>query len=209
MSAKSSEATAMEARPGRIECPEPPEQPEPANPGRVFDTERVATPRDATESVTEQLAHGGNRGAVDETYDTSVKIAEALEGSARAIGDKPVEPSDAAAIHAAEASAVGGGGAAMIPGGVAEQAQAAAASNASAVRGEDMVTMADVLTVTMPFPSQATIKLPTGKAVTSEVAAAAAEAEAANEPRGKTNPRGVSAALDMAAKHNSEHDRAT
>nr|CAB3498222.1 unnamed protein product [Digitaria exilis] len=196
----------MEARPGRIECPEPPEQPEPANPGRVFDTERVATPRDATESVTEQLAHGGNRGAVDETYDTSVKIAEALEGSARAIGDKPVEPSDAAAIHAAEASAVGGGGAAMIPGGVAEQAQAAAASNASAVRGEDMVTMADVLTVTMPFPS---LRGDDKAADGSEVAAAAAEAEAANEPRGKTNPRGVSAALDMAAKHNSEHDRAT
>jgi len=46
------------------------------------------------------------------------------------------------------------------------------------------------------------MKLPTGKAVTSEVAAAAAEAEAANDPRAETNPRGVSAALDMAAKHN-------
>lgn len=53
------------------------------------------------------------------------------------------------------------------------------------------------------------MKLPTGKAVTREVAAAAAEAEAANDPRGETNPRGVSAALDMAAKHNSEHERAT
>jgi hypothetical protein len=42
------------------------------------------------------------------------------------------------------------------------------------------------------------MKLPTGKAVTSEVAAAAA----ANDPRAETNPRGVSAALDMAAKHN-------
>ncbi|KAF8775658.1 hypothetical protein HU200_004439 [Digitaria exilis] len=148
----------MEARPDRIECPEPPEQPEPTNPGRVFDTERVATPRDATESVTEQLAHGGSHGAVDETYDTRFKIAEALEGSARAIGDKPVEPSDAAAIRAAEASAIGRGGAGMIPEGVAEGARAAAASNASAVRGENMVTMADVLTW------EATMKLPTGKA---------------------------------------------
>lgn len=52
------------------------------------------------------------------------------------------------------------------------------------------------------------MKLPTGKAVTSEVAAAAAAAEAANDRRGKTDPRGVSSALDMAAKHNSEHERA-
>jgi hypothetical protein len=52
------------------------------------------------------------------------------------------------------------------------------------------------------------MRLPTGKAVTSEDAAAAAEAEAANDPRGRTDPRGVSAALDMAAKHNSEHERA-
>ncbi|CAN6309351.1 unnamed protein product [Urochloa humidicola] len=190
-----------EARPNRIECPEPPKQPEPRNPGRVLATERVP-PRDATESVREQLAHGGSRpgGAVDETYDTRVKIGEALEGSARAIGDKPVEPSDAAAIRAAEASAVGG---AAVPGGVAERAQAAVDANARARRGEDMVTMTDVLAW------EATMKLPTGKAVTSEVAAAAAEAEAANDPRGKTNPRGVSAALDMAAKHNSEHERAS
>ncbi|PAN45041.1 hypothetical protein PAHAL_9G089200 [Panicum hallii] len=195
----------MEARPSRIECPEPSEQPEPTNPGRVFDTERVA-PRDATESITEQLGRGGSRddGAVDETYDTRVKIGEALEGSARAIGDKPVERSHAAAICAAEACAVGGGGAGRgaIPGGVAERARAAVAANARAARGEDKVTMADVLTW------DSTTKLPTGKAVTSEVAAAAAEAEAANDPRGKTDPRGVSAALDMAAKHNSEHERA-
>ncbi|CAN6297795.1 unnamed protein product [Urochloa humidicola] len=190
-----------EARPSSIECPEAPKQPEPRNPGRLLATERVV-PRDATESVREQLARGGTRpgGAVDETYDTRVKIGEALEGSARAIGDKPVEPSDAAAIRAAEACAVGGG---TVPGGVAERAQAAVDANARAKRGEDKVTMTDVLTW------ETTMKLPTGKAVTSEVAAAAAEAEAANDPRGKTDPRGVSAALDMAAKHNSEHERAS
>ncbi|XP_066368386.1 late embryogenesis abundant protein D-34-like [Miscanthus floridulus] len=181
----------MEAR------PELPEQPEPKNPGRVFHTERVA-PRDAMESVTEQLARGGSGdGVIDETYDTRVKIGEALEGSARAIGDKPVERSDAAAIRVAEASALGGDAErGAIPGGVAERAQAAAAANACAARDEDKVTMTDVLTW------EATMKLPTGKAVTSEVAAAAAEAEAANDPRAETNPRGVSAALDMAAKHN-------
>nr|CAB3464282.1 unnamed protein product [Digitaria exilis] len=189
----------METRPDRIECPEPPEQPEPADPGRVFDTERVVTPRDA-------LEHGGSRGddgVVDETYDTRVKIAEALEGSSRAIGDKdkPVKPSDAAAIRAAEASAIGG--AAMIHdprrgrrtgagrGGVQRQRRAR--------RGHGHHDRRPAW--------EATMKLPTGKAVTSEVAPAAAEA--ANDPRGKTNPRGVSAALDMAAKHNSEHDRAT
>jgi hypothetical protein len=136
---------AMEARPSRIECSEPNEQPEPKDPGRVFHAERVA-PRDATESVTEKLAHGGcgHDGVIDETYDTRIKIAEALEASARAIGDKHVEPSDAAAIRVAEASAAGRG---AIPGGVSERAQAAVAANARAARDEDKVTMADVLTV--------------------------------------------------------------
>ncbi|OQU90998.1 late embryogenesis abundant protein 3 [Sorghum bicolor] len=194
----------MESRPSRIECSELSKQTEPKNPGRVFHTERVA-PRDAAESVTEQLAHGGSGddGVIDETYDSRVKIGEALEGSARAIGDKPVERSDAAAIRVAEASALGGDAErGAIPGGVAERAQAAVATNARAVRDEEKVTMTDVLTW------EATMKLPTGKAVTSEVAAAAAEAEAANDPQAKTNPRGVSAALDMAAKHNSEHEPA-
>ncbi|KAJ1293617.1 hypothetical protein BS78_01G082400 [Paspalum vaginatum] len=190
----------MEARPRRIEFPEPPKQPEPTDLVRVLDTERIA-PRDAAESVTEQLAHGGSGdGVVDETYDTRFKIGEALKASARAIRDKPVERSDAAAISVAEASAVGG---AAIPGGVAEPARAAAVANARAASDGDKATMADVLTW------EATVKLPTGKAVTSEVAAAAAEAEAANDPRARTNPRGVSAALDMAARHNSEHERAS
>jgi hypothetical protein len=139
---------AMEARPSRIECSEPNEQPEAKDPGRVFHAERVA-PRDATESVTEQLAHGGSGsddGVIDETYDTRIKIAEALEASARAIGDKHVEPSDAAAIRVAEASAAGRG-APAIPGGVSVRALAAGAANARAARDEDKVTMADVLTV--------------------------------------------------------------
>jgi hypothetical protein len=64
--------------------------------------------------------------------------------------------------------------------------------------------------MSVSFQWEATVKLPTGKAVTGEVAAAAAaaeaETEAANDPRAKTNPRGVSAALDMAAKHNCGHE---
>lgn len=64
--------------------------------------------------------------------------------------------------------------------------------------------------MSVSFQWEATVKLPTSKAVTGEVAAAAAEAEAeaANDPRAKTNPRGVSAALDMAAKHNCGHESA-
>jgi hypothetical protein len=75
-------------------------------------------------------------------------------------------------------------------------------------------TAADIIQtiscMSVSFQWEATVKLPTGKAVTGEVAAAAAEAEAeaANDPRAKTNPRGVSAALDMAAKHNCGHESA-
>jgi hypothetical protein len=74
-----------------------------------------------------------------------VKIAEALEAAALAVGDHPVERSDAAAIRAAEARAVGPG--ATIPGGVAEQAEQAAESNATVEDDEDKVTIADVLKV--------------------------------------------------------------
>lgn len=135
----------METR-RRIDCPVPPDQPEPTDPGRVFDADPVA-PRDAAESARERLARGGGpAGAVEETYDTKVKIAEALEASAREVGEQPVEASDAAAIRVAEGHAVGAEGVA-VAGGVAEHAQAAAEANACAKHGEDKVTFRDVLTV--------------------------------------------------------------
>ncbi|KAL6636904.1 hypothetical protein ACP70R_024476 [Stipagrostis hirtigluma subsp. patula] len=193
----------MEARPSRIECPVAPEQPEPRDPGRLFDFEPVA-PRDAAESAAEKLARGGvePRGVVDETYDTKVKIGEALEASAREIGDQPVEAPDAAAIRAAEACAVRDAGVTAIPGGVADVARAAADANARAARPEDKVTFRDVLTW------ETTMKLPTDKAVTSEVAATvtAAEEEAAGDTAGEaTRPHGVSVALKRAAIHNCDH----
>ncbi|TVU45049.1 hypothetical protein EJB05_04519, partial [Eragrostis curvula] len=137
-------------------------------------------------------------GAVDETYDTKVKIGEALEASAREIGDQPVERPDAAAIRVAERCAVGdeGGGAAS------PEASPSARRQWQRARDEDKVTFGDVLT------SETTMKLPTGKAVTSQVAAAEAEA-AANEPGAATRPRGVSEALNQAARHNCEHVRAS
>ncbi|TVU45032.1 hypothetical protein EJB05_04501, partial [Eragrostis curvula] len=188
-------------RPGRIECPVVPDQPEPTDPGRVFDAEPVA-PRDAAEAFREKLAGGGGpAGAVDETYDTKVKIGEAMEASAREIADQPVEKSDAAAIRVAERCAVGDEGGGAVPGGVAERAQSVADANARAARDEDKLTFGDVLTW------ETTMKLPTGKAVTSEVAAKAEAA--ANEPGAATRPSGVSEALKRAAKQNCEHERAS
>ncbi|KAK1644081.1 hypothetical protein QYE76_061886 [Lolium multiflorum] len=68
------------------------------NEGRVLDAAEPVPTRDADELAAERLAHGGCRDVVDEEYDTKVKIAEALEAAAQAVGDQPVERSDAAAI---------------------------------------------------------------------------------------------------------------
>ena len=76
---------------------------------------------------------------------TKVTIGEALEATALAAGDEPVERSDAAAIQAAEARATGLD--ANVPGGLAAQAQSAAAANAWAARDVDKTTLGDVLAV--------------------------------------------------------------
>jgi len=76
---------------------------------------------------------------------TKVTIGEALEATALAAGDEPVERSDAAAIQAAEARATGLD--ANVPGGLAAQAQSAAAANAWAERDADKTTLGDVLAV--------------------------------------------------------------
>ncbi|KAF7060896.1 hypothetical protein CFC21_067642 [Triticum aestivum] len=159
--------------------------------GRVFDAPVTVAPSDD-----ERLAHGGCRSVVDEVQDTKVKISEALEAAARAVGDDPVQRSDVAAIHAAEARAVGTG--VDIPAGIAAQAQAAADANATAAHAEDKITIGDVL------KWNATAKLPSGKAVTREDAAAAVEAEAAHAPGKGTKTYGVGAALAEAARRNQE-----
>ncbi|XP_040377746.1 late embryogenesis abundant protein 47-like [Oryza brachyantha] len=170
---------------------------EPRERGRALDADRrLVAPADASG----QVAHGGGPVVVDDEYDTEIKIGEALEMAARAVGDQPVRGSDAAAIRAAEARA-GVAAAAAVPGGVAEQAQAAADSNAGGSPGEAKVTIADVLRW------NATAMLSTEKAVTEDDTAAVAEA-AANEPGpgggAATRAHGVSAALAAAAKHNRE-----
>lgn len=79
------------------------------------------------------------------TWTDKVTIGDAMEATARTAGNRPVEPSDAAAIQAAEASATGVPG--VIPGGVAAAAQAAVISNAWIDRDEDKTKLGDVLAV--------------------------------------------------------------
>lgn len=88
---------------------------------------------------------------------TKITIGEALEAAALSAGDQPVEPSDAAAIEAAEARAAGrlqdddddddDADAAAAPAGLAARARAAADANARAERDEDKTTLGDVLAV--------------------------------------------------------------
>lgn len=75
-----------------------------------------------------------------------ITIGEALEATAIAVGQKPVEWSDAAAIQAAEARATGRMN--IAPGSVAAIAQSAATTNARLTRDEDKTKIADVLKVT-------------------------------------------------------------
>uniref|UniRef100_A0ACD5WAA7 Uncharacterized protein n=1 Tax=Avena sativa TaxID=4498 RepID=A0ACD5WAA7_AVESA len=187
-----SRAGAMARAQHRVDC-QAYAQTNTGNQGRVLDAAEAVGPRDADEAAAERLAHGGRGDAVDEEYDTKIKIGEALEAAARAERDRPLERSDAAAIRAAEERAVGPGE--TVRGGVAEQAAAAAESNATAA---DKVTIGDVLTW------NSTAKLPTDKAVTGEDAAAAVEAEAACAPGEAIKPYGVGAALAEAARHNQE-----
>ena len=91
---------------------------------------------------------GGGRGPGGAVRDgTKITIDEALEATAFSAGDQPVEPSDAAAIAAAEARASGADEAP--PDGLAARARAAADANANAVarRDEDRATLRDVLAV--------------------------------------------------------------
>lgn len=74
-----------------------------------------------------------------------ITIGEALEATALAAGEKPVEWSDAAAIQAAEVRATGRMN--IAPGGVAASAQSAATMNARLTRDEDKTKLADVLKV--------------------------------------------------------------
>ncbi|CAL4920866.1 unnamed protein product [Urochloa decumbens] len=134
---------------------------------------------------------GGAAGMMVDT--TKVTIGEALEATALAAGDEPVERSDAAAIQAAEARATGLD--ANVPGGLAAQAQSAAAANAWAARDQDKTTLGDVL-------ADATAKLVADKPVESGDALRVAGAENRNKGDGTARPGGVAASLAAAARLN-------
>ncbi|KAL0457195.1 UNVERIFIED_CONTAM: Late embryogenesis abundant protein D-34 [Sesamum latifolium] len=123
----------------------------------------------------------------------AITIGEALEVSARAAGDKPVEFSDVAAIQAAECRATGSD--LITPGGLTATAQSAAAYNQAVAEDEGKVKLADVLT-------GATAKLPADKAATREDAEGIINAEVRNDPDLKTHPGGVAETVAAAARLN-------
>ncbi|CAN6285595.1 unnamed protein product [Urochloa humidicola] len=133
---------------------------------------------------------GGLAGMVD---NTKVTIGEALEATALAAGDEPVERSDAAAIQAAEARATGLDG--NVPGGIASEAQWAAAANERAASDQDKTTLGDVL-------ADATSKLVADKPVESADALRVAGAENRNKGDATARPGGVAASLAAAARLN-------
>nr|CAA41854.1 rab28 [Zea mays] len=124
---------------------------------------------------------------------TKVTIGEALEATALAAGDAPVERSDAARIQAAEARATGLD--ANVPGGLARQAQSAAAANSWAWGDEDKATLGDVL-------ANATARLVADKPVESADALGVAGAENRNRNDGTARPGGVAASMAAAARLN-------
>ncbi|CAK7327060.1 unnamed protein product [Dovyalis caffra] len=124
---------------------------------------------------------------------SAITIGEALEATAQATGNKPVDQSDAAAIRAAEVRATGS--AVIIPGGLAASAQSAANYNAAMLRDEDKVKLSAVLT-------GATAKLSSDKVVTRADAEGVSSAERRNNPNFTAHPGGVAASLTAAARLN-------
>lgn len=90
---------------------------------------------------------GGDDEGSDQRNDDNTKltIGEALEATARAIGDEPVLASDAVAIGAAETAACRAD--VTIPGGIGDAAIAAATNNMWAPNDEVKIKLGDVLSV--------------------------------------------------------------
>ncbi|KAK4482867.1 hypothetical protein RD792_010040 [Penstemon davidsonii] len=130
---------------------------------------------------------------VGDVRQTAVTIGEALEASARAAGDKPVDQSDAAAIQAAECRATGSS--LITPGGLAATAQSAAAFNEGLVGDQGKVKLRDILT-------GASAKLAADKAATREDAEGIMSAELLNHPNLIVNPGGVAASVAAAVMIN-------
>lgn len=90
---------------------------------------------------------GGDDEGSDQRNDDNTKltIGEALEATARVIGDEPVLASDAVAIGAAETTACRAD--VTIPGGIGDAAIAAASNNMWAPNDEVKIKLGDILSV--------------------------------------------------------------
>ncbi|RLN42296.1 late embryogenesis abundant protein D-34-like [Panicum miliaceum] len=134
-----------------------------------------------------ELGGGGQAGAARDG--TKITIGEALEATAFSAGDQPVEPSDAAAIAAAEARVSGTDEAP--PDGLAARARAAADANANAVASRGRV-----------LPYDATSRLGADKEVEREDAARMVGTEVRGGPGEAARPGGVAASIAAAARLN-------
>uniref|UniRef100_A0A0D9WQC2 SMP domain-containing protein n=1 Tax=Leersia perrieri TaxID=77586 RepID=A0A0D9WQC2_9ORYZ len=135
--------------------------------------------------------------ADDEEDATKITVGEALEATALAAGERPVDSADVEAIRAAEMTAQESD--VTLPGGLADQAQAAARSNADAECDDDKITVADVLT-------DATAKLAGDKVAGMEDAAKVVRAETYSDAGARTRAGGVGAAVTTAARLNQADD---
>ncbi|KAK9747751.1 hypothetical protein RND81_02G013100 [Saponaria officinalis] len=138
---------------------------------------------------------------------SGVTIGEALDAAARAIGDKPVDRADAAAIQAAEMIATGTNVA--TGSGLGAEAQAAATLNVHTVFDEEKTKLSEII-------EGATNMLTDDKPVTKEDAERVKAAELRGDPEGvtgtdvhrhravklSTTPGGVAEAVAAAAKIN-------
>ncbi|RRT64720.1 hypothetical protein B296_00006998 [Ensete ventricosum] len=123
-----------------------------------------------------------------------VTIGEALEATAKTAGDKPVEPSDAAAIQAAESAATGVSS--VLTGGVAAAARAAVVANTWADREDEETKLGDVLAV------DAATRMPADKEATRQDAERVVGAEIRSSPNLEMRPGGVAATVAAAARLN-------
>ncbi|KAK9288412.1 hypothetical protein L1049_016868 [Liquidambar formosana] len=140
---------------------------------------------------------------------SAITIGEALEATARTVGDKPVDQSDAAAIQAAEVRATGS--TVINPGGLAASAQSAASFNAAVDQDEDRIKLKDILTVIpssiyMFAPRMRRGSCPADKAATREDAEGVMSAEMRHNPNLATHPGGVAASVAAAARLNEQLD---
>ncbi|KAE8729706.1 Late embryoproteinsis abundant protein D-34 [Hibiscus syriacus] len=132
-------------------------------------------------------------GRSDSQGDVDITIGEALQATALTSGEKPVEWSDAAAIHEAEVRATGRK--TIMPDGITAAAQSAATRNARTTRDEDKTKLGEVL-------SNASTKLASDKGATRGDAESVMSVEKRDDPNFTTHPAGVATSIAAAVRLN-------